>query len=291
MTKPASNKYNTGVMVAFYQGFRWAKSQPRIIGIVYLMSLLVAFFSLGPLSNIVSDAISTTDYSNGFQEGFSHTLFTEIMREYGSGINVSILFFASMLVPYFLWSVFRSAGIMGVIHESALGSQSRGFWANGMRYFWPFLKLALLMLLLLATLLFISFIIIQTGNLNPLEMVSESGLIIRIYIALFFIMVIGLLLSTFREVMKALIVLSNHNSIVKHSSIALSQTMKFKTINLTLLYAGALLFISFIYFLLKPYIVNYLLIVIILGQVYLIIRMGYQLAKSTSFYALVSQEL
>ncbi len=291
MTKSASNKYNAGVMATFFAGVRLAKSQPKIIVIVYLMSLVVAFFSLGPLSNTISEAISTTDYSSGFKEGFSHTLFTEVIREYGTGVNISILFFISMLVPYFLWTVFRSAGFMGVIHESAMGNQPKGFWTNGLRYFWPFLKLGLLILVMLATILVIIFIFIQSGGLNPLEMKSEKGLITRIYIGLFAIIICGLLLSTFREVMKALIVQSNHSSIVKHSSIALSQTFRFKTIILTLLYAVALLFISFIYFSLNPFIGNYLLLVIILGQLYLLIRIGYQLAKSTSFYALVSQEL
>ena len=274
-----------------FTGLRLAKSKPNIIGIVYLMSLLVAFFSLGPLSNTISEAISTTDYSSGFKDGFSHTLFTEIMRESGTGVNVSLRFFLSMLVPYFLWTVFRSAGIMGVIHESALGNQPKGFWTNGLRYFWPFLKLGLLILLILATLLFVVFMIIQSGGLNPLEMQSEKGLITRVYLGLFVIIVIGLLLSTFREVMKALLVQSHSKSIFKHSSTAFRQTFNLRSILLTIIYSLTILVISVLYFSLKPCVGNYLLIVIILGQFYLLVRIGYQLAKSTSFYALVSQEM
>ncbi len=291
MTQKASHKYQAAVMATFFAGLRLAKSHPKIIGIVYLMSLLVAFFSLGPLSNTISEAISTTDYSSGFKDGFSHTLFTEIMRESGVGVNVSLHFFLSMLVPYFLWTVFRSAGIMGVIHESALGNQPKGFWNNGLRYFWPFLKLGLLILLMLAALLFVIFIFIQSGGLNPLEMQSEKGLITRIYISLFVIIIFGLFLSTFREVMKALLVKSHIKSVFKHSSTALRQTFSLRSMLLTLIYSLAILAISVLYFSIKPYLSNYLSIVIILGQLYLLVRIGYQLAKSTSFYALVSQEL
>ena len=279
-----------GLWSTLFHGIKKASLHPSIIGLLYIINLFFAFVMMGPLSNTLTKATARTNFHNGFSEGFDHTLFMELMHHFGAAMTISLLLALSLIIPYLIWSIFSAGGVIGIIDNHKNLKPSEAFWLGGSKFFFRYLYVVVVELLILSIVLAILFFALRASGLNPLTMESEQPIINRVYFMGGILLFLVFLLSNFKEAIKVLIAKNDTTSVIALIPRAVKVSLSRKIIGLSLVYIIVLLIISGIFFLLKSVVGDYLIPAVIVGQLYLIIRIGYKFAKTASFYSLINSK-
>ena len=258
------------------------KQHWRIILLCLIINLFIAFIGLGPLSNVFKSAIAETVHHDKLVSGFDFTLVSDIMREFSSGLSVSNSLLLSLIIPFFLWSIFCSGGFMALIQQYPTQAPSSDFWRGGAYYFFRYLRLSLgtfgvfILLGIIATSFF------SMSGLSPFELSSEGPVIMRFWIAIIFMVFCYFLIDLLKELCKVYIAKTDSRWFTKEFRKACKNLFKKHNLIIAGLNAVVFIAITLLYFLLKKLIGSWLIPTVICAQIYLIFRIAFRFTKLAS---------
>ncbi|OQX82958.1 hypothetical protein B6D60_11305 [candidate division KSB1 bacterium 4484_87] len=144
-----------------WQSLKYGISQvwgnKRLIAFYYLLNLLLAFFLILPLHNVLNDFAGRSLMGAKLAESFDMNLFFELIHEHGDVLSLWMgLVFIGAIV-YWLSMLFLSGGILHLfIHEKS--GTIASVLGNSARYFPRMIRLSLWSLPVLGILLSVQFI-------------------------------------------------------------------------------------------------------------------------------------
>lgn len=276
---------------AYTNAWRSLFSNWKVLPLIYAGNLLIAFIAMGPLSNVVKKAIEKTTYHDGFSSGFDYTLLMDILNNYGVGVNVSMTLLVSMAIPVFLWAVFCSGGITGLIHKATPSSSFSDFWQGGAKYFFRYLRLGIYVLGILSALLFLLLTFFFSDGMHVFALESEAPARSKFFLCMIILGIICFIMGIFKELAKARIAHHNSAIISQPNSLAFLRTFRFTSIFLGLTNICVLLLLLGLYYLLRKLCGGYLVPAVIIGQLFLIYRIAHRYVKQASFYFLTAHDV
>jgi len=251
---------------------------------IYFVSLILAFFAVGPMSSLFSGLLANTELYDALNDGYDHTIIMDIKNNHPDALGLAASWAMSMLIPYLLWSIFYSGSIMGHVRDYYNSEAKPDFFRSGGRYFKRFLLLSFAIFLVMticASLL--STIIIALG-INPFDQMSENALIIRISIAVIIFLIVFFLLSIYKEVAKVIISDDNKGNQKGKLSQVSQFTFSRKGLGLGLLFLLLLTILSGLYFLLRYLMGENIIPLVIVGQLFMLSRIAYKFIKTATFH-------
>ena len=131
----------------FTKAFSTGMSQWRVAAIVYFVQFCLALTLGMEVHNVLGASIGKSLEINKLLTHYDHTVFSDFLKVHGASITPLIGQLRWLLLIWLLFSVFIDAGLL---YGASEPEQVKGvtFWQGGARYFFPFLKISLLMLVL-----------------------------------------------------------------------------------------------------------------------------------------------
>ena len=255
----------------------------RILFLLYMFSLGLAFLAIGPFSNLMDYVYGDSLVLGDMTSRFDYSAIADMINHYEDGVQLSISTVFSFVVIYFLWSVFYTGGLIELSMHKNTRSSTIVFWKGGAEYFFRYLRLSVYMMVIVAIILSLIFIFFTKDGLNPLHLKSEDFLIFRFKVLVIVAVVVFFMTSIFRDIAKVIIRDMSHIPFILSSNVkALAQTFTWRYVALSLF---NLLFLGLgflLYILLKTFMSSTWL-VLILSQIFLIYRLAYRFVRLASF--------
>lgn len=178
-------------MNVFSHAFLTGMRQWRIAGIVYIIQFCLALTLGMEVHNVLGASIGNSLEINKLLTHYDHTVVSDFLKVHGASITPLIGQLRWLLLAWLLFSVFIDAGMLycAVRQDEATGL---AFWKGGAVYFFPFLKIALVFLLLV--LVWSMLVLVPIGMfLQPaLEQFSSEATAVWLVIGLLLLYVVGL---------------------------------------------------------------------------------------------------
>ncbi len=278
------NKTYTSTLQLYREGWNCLILNWRVLFLLHGLSFLMVFIALGPLSNLLKKVVEKTNYHEAIAGPFDYTLLMDIINNHGEALKLNLTLLLSFVIPFFLWLVFSSGGMMQLIKHYPRKVPLTEFWKGGAEYSFRFLRLGSYTLSALLILCAAGFVLFSAGGLSPFELESESILITKFWILLAAIGLGAFLISIFKEIAKAKIASNQDTLITKANLAAAAATFSTRAIGLGLVNLLVLIGCTLLYLLIKKLIGHWLIVAIIIGQVFLILRMALRFIMQASFY-------
>lgn len=175
----------------FSRAFFTALRQWRVVGIVYIIQLCLAFTLGMEVHNVLQASIGNSLEINKLINGYDHTVFSDFLKIHGASITPLIGQLRWLLLVWLLFSVFTNAGMLYASTQPEQVS-ARPFWEGGSRYFFSFLKMSLV--ILLPVLVWTSLIFVPLGmHLQPaLENSTSEATVVWPVIGILLLYLLGL---------------------------------------------------------------------------------------------------
>jgi hypothetical protein len=175
----------------FSQAFLTGIRQWRIAAIVYVIQFCLALTLGMEVHNVLEASIGHSLEINKLIAHYDHTVMSDFLKVHGASITPLIGQLRWLLLVWLFFSVFIDAGMLFTARQTG-SIAGRMFWEGGARYFFPFLKIVLL--LLVPVLVWTLVILIPIGMyLQPaLEHFSSEAGVVWMVIALLLLYLIGL---------------------------------------------------------------------------------------------------
>lgn len=135
MIRVLSRAFTTGMQ-------RW-----RIALIVYVIQLCLALPIGMEVRNVLVASIGNSLEFNKLLGHYDHTVFSDFLKVHGASITPLIGQLRWLFLVWVLFSVFTDAGLLNGVTTSG-PIRGRVFWEGGACYFFPFLKIGLILLVL-----------------------------------------------------------------------------------------------------------------------------------------------
>jgi hypothetical protein len=286
---------------AYLNGLKWSIQNIKIWIWLYLCNFLLAALAAIPLMSLLEEKLGYSFAAQQLMEGFDYTVYTDFMREYGAAV-LPILSQSTLLIIFYVFlSVFLMGGILETCKNVPQKAHFQSFAVGSIKYFWKLFFITLCFLVIHGLVFFLFFnlfmSLIHGGDLKQLDselvIYWRGGIVLGIY--LFFA---GIIL-TIHDFAK--IYLVEHNPKWIFTAIKNGIQLVFKNFRATfcLSILNWLIFglLSFIYLQLRGDDLNStvggLWFIFILGQVFILIKMGLKilnLASKTGLYKQISSE-
>lgn len=131
---------------AFIAGFKTGLQQWKIAAIVYVLQLCLALALGMQVFHVLEASIGKSLEISKLIYGYDHTVLTDFLKVHGASITPLIGQLRWLILVYLLFAVFIDGGLLyGVATSQPV--QGHTFWKGGATYFFPFLKIGLLLLL------------------------------------------------------------------------------------------------------------------------------------------------
>lgn len=255
----------------------------RIVLLLYGVGLAFSFIAMGPISNLLESVFGGRLMLNDMISSFDYTSIVDMLNHHGTSVSISIKVIMSFLVIYLIWSVFYSGGIVELSCNRYARSSTLEFWRGGAQYFFRYLRLSIYIILFLGILALLFGTYFTKDGLNPLQLESETFLIIRFKVLLFLLIVVLFFKSIFRDIAKVVIKhLDHHPFMFKANMISLTKTFSVSFIALSLVNLVFLGLGLLLYMLLKL-VLSSLVVAIIISQIFFIYRIAYRFVRLASF--------
>lgn len=131
----------------FLHGFKTGLQQWRIVFVVYLIQLGLALTLGLQVHEVLKASIGQSLALNQLLAGYDHTVITDFLKVHGASITPLIGQLRWLILLWLLFSIFINGGLLYCANAPEQASV-RAFWRTGAMYFFPFLKISLLMLML-----------------------------------------------------------------------------------------------------------------------------------------------
>lgn len=130
---------------AFIAGLKTGLQQWKIAAIVYVIQLCLALTLGMQVFHVLEASIGKSLEINKLIVGYDHTVLTDFLKVHGASITPLIGQLRWLILVYLLFAVFINGGLLyGVATPQPV--QGHTFWKGGATYFFPFLKIGLLLL-------------------------------------------------------------------------------------------------------------------------------------------------
>ncbi len=137
------------IPAAYGKGIREATSRPKIVLILWLANLLFASLAYVLFSSVFASALGRSGLAAGLMKKADTNFFFEALTTSGRPLGVMMAALTTLLLIYFLASIFLQGGILrGLLDGSSEKRSGRVFFAGGAAFYGRFLRLALCSVLL-----------------------------------------------------------------------------------------------------------------------------------------------
>lgn len=276
---------------SYKSGWQFLYANKLLVGVLYVFNIVLAFLAIGPFDAYLKSIFKNSDAINTLAQRFDYNIIMDVYNHYGFGIGVTLSSFFSYFLIYVIWSVFVSAGILGLYSATSSGEKAglSLFWKNGIAYFFRFFRLTVYILLAYASVIALCAFYFSLGELNVFKMESEIAIIQRFWLLAILLVLLGFFISIFRDIARSQIVLNNQAFIFKSNWSAFKSIIKPRYIFLSVINLIVLGLMTLVYFGLKNLFGNSTILLIILSQAYLIFKLCYRIVRGVSFLKLKSE--
>ena len=175
----------SNILHGFKQSFKFKRVSGYIMLIQFGLSMLVALLTI----KYVNSSIGNSTNLMKIIEGYNHDVFQDLLRFESTGWSMIKSLIALTVGIYLFIGPMISGGLLNAFHKGI--DQWNIFWSGGSRFYFPFLKLNLLVAFFLA---------IVSGVLGALAMafstyglanfVSEIPVLIGIFVSIFILILV-----------------------------------------------------------------------------------------------------
>ncbi len=271
------------IFTAYIRGWLNALSNIQLSIIYYMANLLFAIVAAYPLKGYLENTVGYSLTLNESLGDFDFTFLTDFMNEYGVGLSTILNQSFVLVLVFLVFSIFLTGGIIKTIAKKEKGH----FWAGCGQYFGKLFILTLFFLALQASLFFLVFQGFQflSGGLSPFGLNTDEDWVRAFQVVAPIYLFFATFLFMLQDYIKIHIANQSKGSILSATSAALK--MVFRRIYLTLpLYLINLLTLglsAYLYYLLRSSGIANVWILLILGQVFVFLRI---LLKVVNLYSI-----
>lgn len=278
------------ILLSYRRGLICARYNWKLILLLYLMNLFMMFIAMGPMSNLMKRVLGHSMELDTFSKGFNYTTFMDLINNSGDAFGISISAMFAMFIPYALWIVFSSGGIIEVAKTYSVRSSLFLFWKGAATYFFRFFRLTIYVLIINGLIGFILFKIFMKDGLSPFDFDSEQILISRFWLLSAIFIFLGFFITSFRDLTK--VIIGHHDELFITQSLKESFFRIFKPrfMFLSLLNIAVLLLLFAVYLVLKKLTGQSFWVGIVVAQIFLLFRMAYRIVRVASFEQLYKLE-
>ena len=267
---------------AYLKGWGVSIKHYKMWGLLYVVNLIFALLLTFPIFQFLEGKLSHTLAIDKLKEQFDFTIFNDILNEYGDITSFLVNQNLVHSLLFLVLSVFLAGGILNVVKFRDAPFRFSGFWVGCSKYFWRILKLTLLFLVvqgfLLAFFIFL-FNTLTAGGLQRFN--SEAEIYTRAMILFPFYSFFALLFFMIQDYAKVMVV-NEDVSFFKAVGRGIGFVVKhfFATFLLYLLNALVFGLLFYLYWQLSTE--NAVLIGFLIGQLFLLFRIGTKLTNLAS---------
>ncbi|MDO8368904.1 MAG: hypothetical protein Q7T20_19055, partial [Saprospiraceae bacterium] len=142
---------------------------------------------------------------------YDHTVLTDFLKVHGASITPLIGQLRWLLLVWLIFSVFMNAGMLFCVYSEAKFGKT--FWKGGARYFFPFLKISLIMLLFIVVWTALILIPMTLFFEPSLQYFSAENYTVWLVLILVFVYLIGLVILFVWSVISRLLKIHTGHSI------------------------------------------------------------------------------
>jgi len=272
------------ILTAYKRGLICARYNWKLLLLLYLMNVLMMYLSVGPLSNLLKSGLSNSLETCWDEGGLDYEVLMDLLNQNSAGFEISFLHILAMFLPYLLWSIFSSGGIVEVTKNYSIRSSLHIFWQGAASYFFRFFRLTLYILIIYGVLIFFMGWFFIKDGLSPFDFDSEQVLINRFWILIGLFLFLSFFITTFRDLAKVLMRDNDEDLVVTKSlADAFKKTCTIKFFVLSLLNVLVLAGIAILYYFIKQWTQNYFIATIVAGQIFILFRLAYKIIRFSSF--------
>lgn len=227
---------------------------------------------------------------------FDYTFIMDFLNLYGFSFSSMLNSSYFILIPFFLLNVFLMAAMTAVYVNQNDQISSKTFFSGGVEYFWRFLRLSIYFLLIHLLVLFIFFKIFSLGGLSPFEIESDTVLINRFkWIGLGYLIILSLIFMI-QDYAKVFVVKEDKIIITQSFIKVLPFVGKYFLQTFTLFFMTGVIFVLILglyVFIRKSFFTSSestLLLALVLGQAFILLRIGIKLLRISTAAKLVAQK-
>jgi len=270
--------YTSGLKNIFGKGKLWL--------LLYALNFLFAIFLAYPLSGSLGNKLGDTLAADKLFEKFDYSIFNDLIIQYwdvlGVIANQSIL----GLSLYLLLSVFLVGGILNILkEEETIGLAN--FWKGGGKYFWRLLRMAIYFLAMQIGVLILFFLLFTTLTSGGLERFHNESEILKRGVIIFPIYLLFATIFFMIHDYAKIHVVATDKSIVFRPILAAFKWVFQNFGQAFLLYLLNLLTFGILFFIyLKLDGGNVILAIFLIGQFFVLARIGTKLLNLASATAL-----
>ncbi len=133
-----------------------------------------------PLFNYIETSFGQSMALERSVNDFNFSLITDFIREYDGGLQLFIQLVLSLLIFYFMISIFLMGGILDVLVRNPHQYSAGTFLNAAVQYFWRYTRLTLYFLIGHVVILLVFWNLFSSQGLNPLKIESDHALIARV---------------------------------------------------------------------------------------------------------------
>lgn len=133
----------------FTYSFSAGRQQWKIATIIYFFQLCLALTLGLQVLAVFESSIGNSLEINKLLHNYDHTVISDFLKVHGASITPLMGQLRWLIIIYLIFAVFIDAGLIAVANKQKEGN-TLTFWQGGAHYFFPFLKIALIFLVLAA---------------------------------------------------------------------------------------------------------------------------------------------
>ena len=246
------------------------------------------------MSGFLGEKLGDTLASNKILDSFDFTVFTDLTNEYWDGLNVILNQSIFGLLLYLLLSVFLVGGILNVFKHQTTTYQLGDFWTGGGKYFWRMFRLMIYFLLIQGLILILFFTLYSSLTAGGLDRFHNEGTIIRraFYVLPFYLLVATIFFMV-HDYTKIHVVATDKSLLFRPIMQAIRWVFKNFSQTFLLYLLNLLTFGIFFFIYWKLDGGNAILSIFLIGQFFLLARIGTKLlnlASATALYQNSTQQ-
>lgn len=170
------------VVQSYQLGWKKVWKNKKMWVLLYLLNFVFALLGSVPFSGFLSKSLGNTLATSDMLNGFDYTFISDLMREYGSGLNVIMNLSIGIILLFFIFSIFWMGGILSILKNEEADYSFQKFWQGSALYFWKFTRLTIYFSFFQIILLSIFVLIFVSMGISPFEVESELEIIWRFVI-------------------------------------------------------------------------------------------------------------
>lgn len=281
---------------AYFRGWAYVFSKWKMWALIFVLNVLLAVLCTSPLVTLLDEELGNSAILEDILPDFDYAAYNDIVHQFGEGVSVILDQALSNVILFLLLAIFTMGGILSAFQKPEQSFSFRDFWSSGAYYFWRILRLTIYFTIVQLFLIAMAVSIFQyTLKGGPGTFGNEYYIIKMMAIIFPIYLMLALLVSLIQDYAKIYTV--SQDSRWLFQAIWNSFALVFKNIGSTLfLYLLNLLtlgIIAYIYWLYnktgKISSVESLVVAFVIGQLFIIFRIGIRLVNLGGASYLFSQ--